>query len=99
MKHVALALGGKRRDESAETSSAWGKNVGSGLRSLLAEGDMEEICSMPQTQTAVCCLDVGLGCAPGRQEPGLIRFYTVCRQLPARAQQMSPSGPWLQSGL
>lgn len=37
LKHVALALGGKRRGESAETSSAWGKNVGSGLRSLLAE--------------------------------------------------------------
>ena len=76
MKHVALALGGKRRDESAETRSAWGKNVGSGLRSLLAEGDMEEICSMPQTQTAVCCLDVGLGCTSGRQEAGLIHFYT-----------------------
>ena len=70
MKHVALALGGKRRGESAETSSAWGKNVGSGLRSLLTE----EICSMPQTQTAVCCLEVGLGCAPGRREPGLIHF-------------------------
>lgn len=38
LKHVALALGGKRRCESAETSSAWGKNVGSVLRSLLAEG-------------------------------------------------------------
>lgn len=37
LKHVALALGGKRRGESAETSSAWGKNVGSGLRSLLAK--------------------------------------------------------------
>lgn len=26
-------------------------------------------------------------------------LYPVCRQLPARAQQMSRNGPWLQSGL